>query len=166
MRRVTLSGVEILHRILQHVLPLGCTKVRYRRLWTPTRRARLTARTLPGAVPLAASIAPAALTWSTSPVALPQPARCPLWHPHPRRGPPSATGPVAITASRPGLVRSIARSHALGREAVLLSGMCGRFLAAIRSPEASLRRAASPFSRPLEHPNPASGLPPPDTSSC
>jgi hypothetical protein len=41
MRRATLSGVEFLRRFLQHVLPRGCTKVRYYGLWSRTRRADL-----------------------------------------------------------------------------------------------------------------------------
>jgi len=47
LRRVTLSGVEFLQRFLQHVLPPGCTKVRYYGLWSPTYRRSLEhARTL------------------------------------------------------------------------------------------------------------------------
>ena len=40
IRRATLSGVEFLRRFLQHVLPRGCTKVRYYGLWSATRRCR------------------------------------------------------------------------------------------------------------------------------
>ncbi len=40
-RRATLSGVEFLQRLLQHVLPRRCTKVRDYGLWSPTRRADL-----------------------------------------------------------------------------------------------------------------------------
>jgi hypothetical protein len=35
IRRATLSGVDFLHRFLQHVLPRGCTKVRYYGLFSP-----------------------------------------------------------------------------------------------------------------------------------
>ena len=35
IRHVTLSGIEFLHRFLQHVLPRGCTKVRYYGLFSP-----------------------------------------------------------------------------------------------------------------------------------
>jgi len=41
IRRVTLSGVEFLQRLFQHVLPRGCTKVRYYGLWSPTCRGHL-----------------------------------------------------------------------------------------------------------------------------
>ncbi len=52
LRRVTLSGVEFLHRLLQHVLPRGCTKVCYYSLWSPTCRRHLEqARTLLSAPP-------------------------------------------------------------------------------------------------------------------
>ena len=77
-RRVTLSGVEFLHRFLQHVLPRGCTKVRYYGLWSPTCRGHLDhARTLLSAPQPAASIEPAAIPPATSPASLPLPARCP-----------------------------------------------------------------------------------------
>ena len=36
LRRVTLSGLAFLQRFLQHVLPRGCTKVRYYGIWSPT----------------------------------------------------------------------------------------------------------------------------------
>jgi hypothetical protein len=38
-RRVTLPGLEFLHRFLQHVLPRGCAKVRYYGLWSAAHRA-------------------------------------------------------------------------------------------------------------------------------
>ena len=41
VRRVTLSGVAFLQRFLQHVLPRGCTKVRYYGIWSPTCRRQL-----------------------------------------------------------------------------------------------------------------------------
>jgi hypothetical protein len=55
LRRVTLSGVEFLQRFLQHVLPPGCTKVRYYGLWSSTCRTHLAhARTLLGGSPVRA----------------------------------------------------------------------------------------------------------------
>lgn len=86
IRRVTLPAVEFLHRFLQHVLPRGCTKVRYYGLWSPTCRERLErARTLLSAPPTSASSAeppattrePAAIPPSASPASPPRPARCP-----------------------------------------------------------------------------------------
>lgn len=86
LRRVTLSGVEFLHRFLQHVLPPGCTKVRYYGLWSPTCRghlehARMLLSTPPtsasSAEPPAASVEPAAIPPCASPASPPHPARCP-----------------------------------------------------------------------------------------
>jgi hypothetical protein len=79
LRHATLSGVEFLHRFLQHVLPRGCPKVRYYGLWSSTGRGRLEhARTLLGAPPPAgAPAAPAALTPAAASASLPPPARCP-----------------------------------------------------------------------------------------
>ncbi len=78
MRRVTLSGVEFLHRFLSHVLPPGCVKVRYYGLWSPTCRRHLEqARTLLSAPPPAASSEPAAITPSALPASPLLPARCP-----------------------------------------------------------------------------------------
>ncbi len=86
LRRVTLSGVEFLHRFLQHVLPTGWTKVRYYGLWSPTCRRHLEqARALLSAPPPAASPAeppaaapaPAAGTPLASPAPLSLPTRCP-----------------------------------------------------------------------------------------
>jgi hypothetical protein len=52
LRRVTLSGLEFLQRFLQHVLPSGCTKVRYYGLWSPTCRRHLEhTRTLLASMP-------------------------------------------------------------------------------------------------------------------
>lgn len=80
MRRVMLSGVEFLHRFLQHVLPRGCTKVRYYGLWSPTCRTHLAqARALLGAPQAPAPSAPAPLTpLSPPPVSPPSSACCPL----------------------------------------------------------------------------------------
>lgn len=78
LRRVTLSGVDFLHRFLQHVLPRGCTKVRYYGLWSPRGRGHLDhARTLLSAPPRAASLEPAAIPPSASPASPSLPARCP-----------------------------------------------------------------------------------------
>ena len=41
IRRVTVSGVEFLHRFLQHVLPHGMTKVRYYGIFSPSCKPRL-----------------------------------------------------------------------------------------------------------------------------
>jgi hypothetical protein len=39
--RVTLSGVDFLHRFLQHVLPRGMTKIRYYGIFSPSSKPRL-----------------------------------------------------------------------------------------------------------------------------
>jgi hypothetical protein len=63
LRRVTLPGIEFLPRFLQHVLPRGCTKVRYYGLWSPTCRKQLEhVHTLLTAAPVRASDDPAPLT--------------------------------------------------------------------------------------------------------
>jgi hypothetical protein len=77
LRRVTLSGLGFLQRFLQHVLPRGCTKVRYYGIWSPICRRQLDqARALltVSAVPTE----PAPLT-PTPPLAAadPSPMRCP-----------------------------------------------------------------------------------------
>jgi len=78
LRRVTLSGVEFLHRFLSHVLPRGCVKVRYYGLWSPTCRRHLAqARTLLSAPPPAAACDPVASPPSAAPTSLLLPARCP-----------------------------------------------------------------------------------------
>jgi hypothetical protein len=78
LRRVTLSGVEFLHRFLQHVLPSGCPKIRYYGLWSPTCRPHLDhARTLLSAAPATAPDEPAALTLGAAPACPPRPMRCP-----------------------------------------------------------------------------------------
>ena len=41
LRRITLSAIEFLRRFLQHVLPRGCTKVRYYGLFSPHCRGKL-----------------------------------------------------------------------------------------------------------------------------
>ncbi len=79
LRHVTLSGVEFLRRFLQHVLPRGCTKVRYYGLWSPTFHERLEhARTLLSPPPPTTATGPVLdSTPSTSPASPPRPARCP-----------------------------------------------------------------------------------------
>ena len=53
MRRVTIPALEFLARFLQHVLPRGCTKVRYYGMWSSARRQHLDqARALLGGVPI------------------------------------------------------------------------------------------------------------------
>ncbi len=77
-RRVTLSGVEFLHRFLQHVLPRGCTKVRYYGLWSPTCRRQLEhARTLLSTPAPALASDPVVIPPPASPTAPSPPARCP-----------------------------------------------------------------------------------------
>ena len=77
-RRVTLSGLEFLQRFLQHVLPRGCTKVRYYGIWSPTGRRQLDqARALLTDSPVPTE--PAPLTPTPPPAAAdPSPMRCPL----------------------------------------------------------------------------------------
>jgi hypothetical protein len=41
MRHATISGIEFLHRFLQHVLPRGCTKVRHYGIFSPSCRHQL-----------------------------------------------------------------------------------------------------------------------------
>lgn len=77
LRRVTLPGVEFLQRFLQHVLPRGCTKVRYYGLWSPTYRKQLAhIRTLLTTAPVRAAADPAPLTGPDVPCP-PRPLRCP-----------------------------------------------------------------------------------------
>lgn len=79
LRRVTLSGVEFLQRFLQHVLPPGCTKVRYYGLWSSTCRTHLAhARTLLGGSPVRAPDDPVAGPGPDVPAAgPPRSPRCP-----------------------------------------------------------------------------------------
>src|SRR5206468_12805548 len=41
IRRVTLSGVEFIHRFLQHVLPRGAAKVRHYGIFSPSSKSKL-----------------------------------------------------------------------------------------------------------------------------
>lgn len=62
VRLCTISGVEFLQRFLQHVLPRGCTKVRYYGIFSPHSRAPLEgarALMIPHASPVAPSTEPA-----------------------------------------------------------------------------------------------------------
>jgi hypothetical protein len=78
LRRITLPGVEFLQRFLQHVLPRGCTKVRYYGLWSPTCRGPLEhARALLTPSPARAPDAPTAPPELGAPAAPPRPPRCP-----------------------------------------------------------------------------------------
>ena len=81
VRRVTLPAVEFLHRFLQHVLPRGCTTVRYYGLWSPTCRGQLeharTLRTLPPPTP---SGEPAVIPPPAPPASDPPPVLCPHCH--------------------------------------------------------------------------------------
>lgn len=79
LRRVTLPGAEFLRRFLQHVLPSGCSKVRYYGLWSPTCRKQLAhARTLLGGPPASAPDDPVAGPGLDVPVAgPPRSPRCP-----------------------------------------------------------------------------------------
>jgi len=75
IRRVTLSGVEFIHRFVQHVLPRGTAKVRYYGIFSPSLKSQLEcARQLltPPTVPTDPS-AP-----DPDPENTPGPRRCPL----------------------------------------------------------------------------------------
>jgi len=79
LHRVTLPAVEFIARFLQHVLPPGCTKVRYYGIWSNSCRRQLQqARALLSAPPLAASD-PLAPDSQLAPDAV-SPARCPHCH--------------------------------------------------------------------------------------
>ena len=79
LRRVTLSGIEFLQRFLQHVLPRGCTKVRYYGIWSPTCRRQLDqARVLlTGSSPASTEPAPHPRPPQPPAAADPAPMRCP-----------------------------------------------------------------------------------------
>jgi hypothetical protein len=72
IQRTTLSGVEFLERFLQHVLPRGCTKVRYYGIFSP--RCHCLLERASAFLPSTAANAPQTSTTSTS-GALP---RCPF----------------------------------------------------------------------------------------
>ena len=78
VRRVTLSGVAFLQRFLQHVLPRGCTKVRYYGIWSPTCRRHLDQARALLTVSSPAPTEPAPNTPTPPPAAAdPSPMRCP-----------------------------------------------------------------------------------------
>jgi hypothetical protein len=71
IRRATLTGIEFLHRFLQHVLPRGCTKVRYYGIFAPRFRKQLDHARTRIASPTPVSTDPQTAS------AQPQPLRCP-----------------------------------------------------------------------------------------
>jgi hypothetical protein len=79
IRRVTLSGVAFLQRFLQHVLPRGCTKVRYYGIWSPTCRPQLEQARALLTAPSPGPLKPTPIL-SPPPAAAaePPPMRCPL----------------------------------------------------------------------------------------
>ena len=73
-----LAGIEFLQRFLQHVLPRGCTKVRYYGIWSPTCRRQLDqARALLTDSPVSTEPAPLTPTPPSAAADRP-PMRCPL----------------------------------------------------------------------------------------
>lgn len=72
IRHCTLSGVEFLHRFLQHVLPSRCSKVRYYGIWSPRCRSQLDLARTQFDTP-----APALLSEPLETEPLPSPPRCP-----------------------------------------------------------------------------------------
>lgn len=78
MRRVTLSALDFINRFLQHVLPQGCTKVRYYGIWSSScRKQLLQARTLLRAEPAVAAPLPlVAASSNPSPETLLSPHLC------------------------------------------------------------------------------------------
>jgi len=120
-RRATLPAMEFIARFLQHVLPPGCTKLRYYGLWSNSCRRQLEqARALLDAPPRAASDSIASP--AEPPVSVPTPARCP----HCRRGqliviqvlraerklPPSGRRGCLLLPARLGAARCAARARA------------------------------------------------------
>ena len=78
LRRVTIPALDFLARFLQHVLPRGCTKVRYYGIWSSARRADLDqARALLGGAPIPVTTADRPVAPVPDPVILPTPATCP-----------------------------------------------------------------------------------------
>jgi hypothetical protein len=72
IHRATVSGVEFLERFLQHVLPRGCTKVRYYGVFSPRCRSHL--QHAVGLLPNAASADPVPSTLPCGPALL----NCPV----------------------------------------------------------------------------------------
>ena len=78
MRRVTLPALEFLARFLQHVLPRGCTKVRYYGIWSRARRHHLDrARALLAGVPVPGTTAAVPVASLSDPGLSPVPSTCP-----------------------------------------------------------------------------------------
>ena len=78
MRRVTIPALEFLARYLQHVLPRGCTKVRYYGIWSSARRPDLDqARALLGGVPLPVTTVDVPVAPLLDPAVPAVPATCP-----------------------------------------------------------------------------------------
>ena len=78
LRRVTLPALEFLAHFLQHVLPRGCTNVRYYGIWSSARWTDLDqARTLLSGEPAPPTTAPAPAVTAAEPPSLPVPALCP-----------------------------------------------------------------------------------------
>ena len=78
LRRVTIPAVDFLARFLQHVLPRGCTKVRYYGIWSSARRLDLDqARALLGGAPIPATTPEGSIAPRPDPAVPPAPARCP-----------------------------------------------------------------------------------------
>ena len=78
VRHVTLPALEFLARFLQHVLPRGCTKVRYYGIWSSARRADLDqARALLGGAPIPATTADVSTAPVPDPAVPSTPATCP-----------------------------------------------------------------------------------------
>jgi hypothetical protein len=79
LRRLTLPALEFIARFLQHVLPPGCTKVRYYGIWSNScRKQREQARALLSASPAPASDPAPSLVVAPEPAAsTSSPAHCP-----------------------------------------------------------------------------------------
>lgn len=78
LRRVTIPALDFLARFLQHVLPRGCTKVRYYGIWSSARRTDLDqARLLLGGAPIPDTTAAVPVVPSPDPALLPVPSTCP-----------------------------------------------------------------------------------------
>ena len=78
VRHVTLPAQKFLARFLQHVLPRGCTKVRYYGIWSSARRTDLDqARALLGGVPIPDTTAAAPGASVPDPARPPVPSICP-----------------------------------------------------------------------------------------
>jgi hypothetical protein len=77
MRHITLSGIEFIHRFLQHVLPRGATKVRHYGIFSPSCKSQLEpARLLLTLDPNSPSVSPPPAPDSENKPS--EPIRCPL----------------------------------------------------------------------------------------